>query len=874
MNEINNSFRHGKKHFSINKSRLKDVISCDLKLNIILTIACVIWFCVAPDWYEWFGDSQLGEWFVQCCSFLDERWFVNLPVCVLLTWLCVRWGCWIWKDEDVRVYRLLLMVFAVCLLFRGGPLFATISGKFDYKWLLLLLLIFPAIATIKNCFGSHSLYKKINEKLEETTQSTKEADNTADTQATDVKYEGFTLDYDEQVNTSLSLDKYADAIVHRLLHTDLTKNAYAIGITSKWGSGKTTFLDLLRKQIDGDAEIVNFYPWNCRTPEQVIEDFFATLRDNLSPKHSSLSRPIREYAKLISSVSLPLPHGISFDIQPFSENRSISKKKEELSNRLKLLQKRVVVFIDDLDRLDGDEVFEVLRLVRNTANLTNVIYIVAYDREYVENILLRKDISNSSDYLKKIFPVEVPLPKVEDYQIWEVLRKDLTLQSQFGFDFPKEFLNHFDDSDRDLILRALDDYRSVKHFVRLFMLDMSYLYEENACPKEHKLLDLFWIELLQVYDKTLYIILREDPFSLLCCDGKRYYLRHGICPGLTYEKNVAIFEGVFPGKSLSPDILKRLFAPKEPIHPLSICCVENYDKFFTLSVSPFKLSVSEYMQLLNCEQNPEDIVNNWIKQEKSISSILFMTNIWGIDFMTDRQLENYLHGMLCLYCDKLDEVDRVYGVRNVFVTNRFAGNHEQLAVDFVKDWFRNRINQGVDLFETSRLLNRLYRTTEIVDDDPRSEPAIPPKIIVDDAIDSLLYQLIESCLVNSIEATAVSVFDPSCLIGKVFANCCVTTTKEIIFTAEGDGEINSNKQVVWDAVVKHFSKMESKPSYEEFYKAIEDFLHIDNANTTTLKEEIRSGAISNPFDEMHLKACFGDDYKTKLEEFRNTCFVK
>lgn len=779
MNKINNSFRHGKKHFSINKSRLKDVISCDLKLNIILTIACVIWFCVAPDWYEWFGDSQLGEWFVRCCSFLDERWFVNLPVCVLLTWLSVRWGCRIWKDEDVRLYRLLLIVFILCLLLRGKPMFATISGTFDYKCLVLLLLIFPTIATVKNYFGCHFHTHKINKKVEETTQSTKEADNTADTQATDVKYEGFTLDYDEQVNTSLSLDKYADAIVHRLLHTDITKNAYAIGITSKWGSGKTTFLDLLKDKFKDETEIVNFNPWNCRTPELVIEDFFATLQNELSSKHSSLSRPIREYAKLVSSVSVPFFKGFSLDVHPFSENQSIAKKKEKLSQRLKLLPRRVAVFIDDLDRLEGDEVFEVLRLVRNTANLTNVIYIVAYDREYVENILLRKDISNSSDYLKKIFPVEVPLPKVEDYQIWEVLRKDLTLQSQFDFDFPKEFLNHFDDSDRDLILRALDDYRSVKHFVRLFMLDMSYLYGKNAYPKEHKVLDLFWIELLQLYDKMVYNTLAENPLSLLCCVGNRYYLLQGICSGLTYGKDVAKFEGTFSGKSLTPDILKRLFDPEEPIHPLSICYVDNFDKFFTLSVSPFKLSFSEYMQLLNCEHNPEDIVNNWIKQKKNINSILFMTSRWSMVFMTEQQLENYLHGMLCLCCNKLDEVDKACGVRNVFVSNRYAGNYEQLAANSAKDWFNNRIDQGVELVEISRLLNRLYPTAEVVDNDPCYEPLRPPKIILDDAIESLLSQVIEHCLVNSIELAAVSLFDTSCLIGKVFANCCVTTEKEI-----------------------------------------------------------------------------------------------
>ncbi|MCR4826371.1 MAG: KAP family NTPase [Bacteroidales bacterium] len=837
----------------------------DWKSAVILALACIIWLCVAPSWYDWLEDSGLGDCLVQCCSFLNERWFVNLPVCIVLVWLSCRWGYRIWKDEDVRLYRLLIIVLGFLLLHRCHPSFVSIAGDFTYKCFLTILLCLLSIVMILKLFGLPRSFRKRNSK-----KGTSE-DCSSDKKT---KIEGFTLDYDKQANTSDSLDKYADAIVHRLLNTNLDENAYAMGITSKWGSGKTTFLDLLKAKFKDETEIIDFNPWNCRTPEQVIEDFFATLRDNLSPKHSSLSRPIREYAKLIGSVSVPSIQGISFEIQPFSDNQSISKKKKELSEKLMLLHKRVVVFIDDLDRLEGSEVFEVLRLVRNTANISNVIYVVAYDREYVTNILIEKGICNVSDYLKKIFPVEVPLPKVENVQLWEVFQNDLTIQSFFNYNFAKEFTGHFDDSDQNLILKVLDNYRRVKHFVRLYMLDMVYLYGINAYPKEHKLLDLFWLELLQIYDKTVYDILAENPLFLLSCVGNRFYLRQGICSGLTYKKDVAKFEGSFPGKSLTPYLLMRLFTSKEPIHPLSICYVENFDKFFTLSVSPLKLSVSEYMQLLNCSHYPEDIVNKWIKEEKSLSSILFMSSKWGINFMTEQQLENYLHGMLCLCCSKLDEVDRAYGVRNVFVTNRYAGNQEQLAADFVKDWFYNRIDRGVGLVETSRLLNRLFPTAEVVDDDPRYEPLRPPKIVVDDAIELLLSRVIESCLVNSTEPTAVSVFDTSCLIGKVFANCCVKTMSEIVYAVDDEAEIDTYKQMAWNTVIDCFSALEQKPSIDDYYSAFERFLHSKNSYSTTHKDEILSGEITDPFDIECLKASFGNDYKTKLEMFKNKCFVQ
>ena len=66
--------------------------------------------------------------------------------------------------------------------------------------------------------------------------------------------------------------------------------------------------------------------------------------------------------------------------------------------------KPFAIFIDDLDRLEGNELFEVLRLIRITANFRNVVFIVAYDRDYICNVLNEsKNIKRAEEYIQKIF---------------------------------------------------------------------------------------------------------------------------------------------------------------------------------------------------------------------------------------------------------------------------------------------------------------------------------------------------------------------------------------------------------------------------------------------------------------------------------------
>lgn len=83
----------------------------------------------------------------------------------------------------------------------------------------------------------------------------------------------------------------------------------------------------------------------------------------------------------------------------------------KISNEIASLHERVLVIVDDVDRLDGNELRALLRVVRLLGRFTNVHYLMAYDQATVERVLESMGGNGeSSEFMEKIvqYPFEVP----------------------------------------------------------------------------------------------------------------------------------------------------------------------------------------------------------------------------------------------------------------------------------------------------------------------------------------------------------------------------------------------------------------------------------------------------------------------------------
>jgi len=58
---------------------------------------------------------------------------------------------------------------------------------------------------------------------------------------------------------------------------------------------------------------------------------------------------------------------------------------DDINEIIEKIDRKLFVFVDDIDRLNKAEILETLRILRNIAGFKNVIFICGFDRDYVIN---------------------------------------------------------------------------------------------------------------------------------------------------------------------------------------------------------------------------------------------------------------------------------------------------------------------------------------------------------------------------------------------------------------------------------------------------------------------------------------------------------
>ena len=275
-------------------------------------------------------------------------------------------------------------------------------------------------------------------------------------------------------NDVLERADVANAFVRKVLELD-TRHGTAVGVFAPWGSGKTSFVNLARKTFEcKGVRVLDFNPWLFSGAEQLIERFFAELSVELkqhdleavgkalegygdafyglsgkvgivelmvalavgvlgaTASGSALSKLSGEVGIVEAVVAVAVGFivlGATMKVVGKGLQRrqgGISSRRKKVASTLRKHGKRIVVVLDDVDRLSAPEIREVFKLVRLTASFPNLIYIVACDRLRVEQALGEQAPGLSGrDYLEKIIQWSFDLPNVPSHLLAEQLYKSI-----------------------------------------------------------------------------------------------------------------------------------------------------------------------------------------------------------------------------------------------------------------------------------------------------------------------------------------------------------------------------------------------------------------------------------------------------------------
>ena len=226
--------------------------------------------------------------------------------------------------------------------------------------------------------------------------------------------------------------------------------------------------------------IVEFNPRQSKNISSIQEDFFKALTESI-PDEVQIRKKIGEYLENI---------GIQ-DVHPLAKIFTIllrgSKKEatDEVNEALDKLDKRLIIFIDDFDRLTDVEIIEVLKLIDNNAAFRHTIFITAYDEAAVSNALKKYESGNGIAYIDKFFTLRFHLPLRSEHSIvntlYQILQKKVSSEIDLLFIMNKRYW---------MIADCVRSLRDVKSFSNMFLMDYEFSSKHEINFEEYFLLEL------------------------------------------------------------------------------------------------------------------------------------------------------------------------------------------------------------------------------------------------------------------------------------------------------------------------------------------------------------------------------------------------
>lgn len=377
-----------------------------------------------------------------------------------------------------------------------------------------------------------------------------------------------------------------------------SSNGYVLGLEGAWGSGKSTMIDYIMKELektDGQVHIIRFNPWLVTGHQNLVAAYFQQMIEFFHPanadgkfreviKRVDLVTLSRGFAELLANVSIPIVSQVagvartaldyvkSDAFDALSETTSLQSTHDRVFELLKNTDLKILVIIDDLDRLIDSEIQAIIQMVKSVGKLPGVTYLLAYDRSIIERAYqnIATD-NNRQKYLDKIIQHEVKLPRADTIKLINQLFASLSsdIKTAYRFDDPRAetILSHG-------LAKWLKNPRDV---IRLAN-EISFCY--FAIGEDVDMQDIVCMSGIKIFEPELFSLIEQS-------DGRPITS--------FYRQEVNRLEATELMKILFPDN-----AGQEDTARRGICTPQGWKTYFELNLRP------EYI--------PKSLLNNIIQK--------------------------------------------------------------------------------------------------------------------------------------------------------------------------------------------------------------------------------------------------------------------
>jgi len=233
------------------------------------------------------------------------------------------------------------------------------------------------------------------------------------------------------------------------LTSDVLPTPLTIGLNGEWGSGKTTMIKAVQKNIDeinaengGGAhvhtEYLEFNAWEAEKTDVVLSLYekISCIKCSDSKRRKSSKKFAKSLAVLFADMALRRYGRITYEDAKKHIDRQITSK--TISNQVsEIIGKRLVVFIDDLDRCDASNILGLLETIKNILNIQNLVFLITVDIQKIERAWeLRYNTGagglEGQEHIEKLFPVIFSLPSKSDDEVGSYVDHLVRLDDEYG----------------------------------------------------------------------------------------------------------------------------------------------------------------------------------------------------------------------------------------------------------------------------------------------------------------------------------------------------------------------------------------------------------------------------------------------------------
>lgn len=397
------------------------------------------------------------------------------------------------------------------------------------------------------------------------------------------------------------------------------KSGLVLGLFGKWGTGKTSVINLAEREIHRLAKndnnkplVMRFSPWNYSDQENLISLFFKFLITTINSQgnkqmRKQIGKALVDYAEAFDALSLVpvVGSGLAVIFKTIAKARGrdlmqapdLDKARNNLEQVLISFNKKIVIVIDDIDRLTNSQIRDIFQLVKQVADFPNIIYVLVMDRDVVCRALTDVHNVDGHEYLEKIIQVPLELPDLRKDKLHQILFSKLdqivdavsdkrVLDDYWG----KVFVN--------CIRPYINNLRDVNRLVNIFQFKYGVLSAETSIE------DLLAITTLEVLQPELYKWVRDNKDAV--CGSPM----HGLLMGEENRGNYrAKYTDEFTRMGIDPDVAINCLSTLFPIFSddinnyqyssqssldirskMRVACAEKFDLYFMFDLEEVEVS--------------------------------------------------------------------------------------------------------------------------------------------------------------------------------------------------------------------------------------------------------------------------------------------